>query len=630
MPWWVYLIIFLLIFYVVYLIRMIRMKVNTQSDPNKARILAKKYYEKDVYSLKEYREALGDIIRKHHDLDTILALMNTYNKDDDKDEYEHWQAEAAKAGDVECILDHYKFSEHSVGSTEYNEIISALNNAKANSDAEKAAVAYLKGVVFFQIGKTDNAEKAFRFCISKNQTDVLSDSQYMLMLCCLKKGNISEAEGLYSLLSSGSFEMPALGYSEMFNFYSANPNVKGAETEKVLLELALKYLDCADADKDSLEYANVQYLVGKKYWFENDAGKYKAANQLLLSAANKGDLKAKTILEQYGVGGVLVEPVNLNEKTYNFLYGNKLKASKRLFTVLQLNSAFDFMISFLVDEFITDYVRSFHTLNEVVNSVIQLYADKLAKMIDWGIKLLMHYGIDSYSGGDVLGMCGDLSLLPRIPWIEHQLDLIDDRAAELHTQTAYTKATRGYWTGAGFGTTIKGTIAASAKASVAAGAMNIGSGILHGIGDSIVNAINKSEIKGMEKKVFDSPKTLTELVSAVRSACYNIETAVSKILSGSGKFRQNDILLDGVITFKNENLSVLNNRTLEAKLQNHTNAQNWEYVYSLTVEQLRRDPLNKDVFKSLSDLTQRLSSENSEESKRSLKEYAKDFRFDLD
>ena len=183
--------------------------------------------------------------------------------------------------------------------------------------------------------------------------------------------------------------------------------------------------------------------------------------------------------------------------------------------------------------------------------------------------------------------------------------------------------------GAGFGTTIGGTIAASAKASVAAGVMNIGSGILHGIGDSIVGAINNSELKGMEQKVFMSPMTLNDFTRALQSACSDIKIVFLKIIFNE-VFQQSELRLSGKVIYKNENLAELDDRILDTKIQNHTNARNWEYVYSLTVEQLRRDPLNEDVFKSLSDLTQRLHYENSEEPKKSLKEYAKDFRFNIE
>ena len=622
MPWWVYLIIFLLIFYVVYLIRMIRMKINTQSDPNKARILAKKYYEKDVYSLKEYREALEDIIRKHHNLDTILMLMHTYNKDDDKDKYEYWQEAAAKAGDMECFIEHYGFSDYAIASTSYNEMLEALNKVKAYSYTEKKALGYIKGIVYFQADRISEARNEFLRCVNGDPTETLNESRYMLMRCYLRENNFPEAEVLYSLLSKEDFQMPCNGYLEMFKYCSP-------EHDEARTEYAQLYMNCPEADVNSAECTEIQRFLGEKYWFGDARRKYITANKYLLSAAGKGDAKSEKILEKYGVDGVLTEPVNAGNKTYHFLYGYELTAPKRLFAWLQIAYAFEFKKSLLHTEFVNEYISSFHSLQDVANGVTGLYADSLAKMIDWGIKLLMHFGIDSYSGRDILDMCGDLSLLPRVPRFEQQLDAIDRRAAELNMKTEYTKATRGYWTGAGFGTTIGGTIAASAKASVAAGVMNIGSGILHGIGDSIVGAINNSELKGMEQKVFMSPMTLNDFTRALQSACSDIKIVFLKIIFNE-VFQQSELRLSGKVIYKNENLAELDDRILDTKIQNHTNARNWEYVYSLTVEQLRRDPLNEDVFKSLSDLTQRLHYENSEEPKKSLKEYAKDFRFNIE
>ena len=630
MPWWGYaIIIYVVLCTFIVVIRMIRIKINIHSDPTKARELAKKYYDKDFYTYNEYRDALEGIIKEHNDLETILALMNTYERDDK--EYKKWREVAAKAGDFECILDHYGFSNFSVSSTAYAEIIEALNKVKINSDVQADALVYMKGLVHFQSGKIDDAEENFRHCANRNLIEPLSESQYMLMLCCLKKGNISEAEQLHSLLSSGSFNMPVYGYSELYKFYALNPDVKGGSNEDILLNLAESYICCPDANKDSLEYTKIQCFLGEKYWFGDDAGKYTDANLFLLSAANKGNVRAKEILEQYGVDGVLVELVNASDKTYHFLYGYELTASKRLFLWQQLFHAFALKKSLLIAEFTNEYKKSFHSLQNVVNGISQLYADSLAKMIDWGIRLLMHYGIDSYSGNDILEMCGDLSLLSRVTWFERQLDAIDNSAAKMNIKTAYTKATRGYWTGAGFGTTISGTIAASMKASVAAGVMNMGSGILHGIGDSIVSAINNSKLRGMEQKVFESPNTFSEFTRALESACLEIMEIFSDIIINE-VFQPDEPCLDGKIIYKNENLAELDDKVLETKIQNHTNAQNWEYVYSLTAEQLRRNPLEFDIFKSFADLIQRLysESEQSEESKRSIKEYAKDFRFDIE
>ncbi len=114
--------------------------------------------------------------------------------------------------------------------------------------------------------------------------------------------------------------------------------------------------------------------------------------------------------------------------------------------------------------------------------------------VEWGIKLLMSLGIDYYDANELLALCNDLSLLPRVSNFEQGLDSIDKRAAQLNLETEYRNTMRRHWVGGEFRTTIGGTISTAIKGSVAAGIMNAGSGVLHGIGNSIVKAINNSEI----------------------------------------------------------------------------------------------------------------------------------------
>lgn len=119
-----------------------------------------------------------------------------------------------------------------------------------------------------------------------------------------------------------------------------------------------------------------------------------------------------------------------------------------------------------------------------------------------GFYINIEVGIDYYDANELLALCNDLSLLPRVSNFEQGLDSIGKRAAQLNLETEYRNTRRRHWVGGGFGTTIGGTISAAIKGSVAAEIMNAGSGVLHGIGNSIVKAINNSEMKGMEKSLF--------------------------------------------------------------------------------------------------------------------------------
>ncbi len=176
---------------------------------------------------------------------------------------------------------------------------------------------------------------------------------------------------------------------------------------------------------------------------------------------------------------------------------------------------------------------------------------------------------------------------------------------------------------AGFDTTISGTIRASIKASAAAGAMNIGSGILHGIGDSIIDAMNNAEIKKMGEKVFENVDTAVEFSNAVLTACLDIGIVLRGILEMHCKIELKP--LKGIIKFGNENLADLDERTLKAKINNNLSVANTEYVYALLLENLRRHPLDGDTFNQLMGLTIRRSSYGAQECKEILR-YAGDFK----
>ena len=265
----------------------------------------------------------------------------------------------------------------------------------------------------------------------------------------------------------------------------------------------------------------------------------------------------------------------------------------------------------------------------MVNRIQGLYADQVAKMLKWGVQLLMFFNIDMYSANEILDECEDLSLLPRIPMFERELERIDNRAAELHLQTAYAQASRGQWSGSGFGTTIRSTISASVKASVAAGIMNAGSGILHGIGDSIVNSMNNSEIKGMGKKLFENPSTIQEFQRAMLTACLDIGRVIRRIIEEHCNIGLNE--LEGQIIFGNEELAKIEDKTLNAKLINNLSVKRYEYTYALLIEKLRRFPTDRETLEELFMLTiRRMSSSNADAVEiDTIKQYAGDFGVDL-
>lgn len=278
--------------------------------------------------------------------------------------------------------------------------------------------------------------------------------------------------------------------------------------------------------------------------------------------------------------------------------------------------------------FLETYLNNIKSFDSLMANINQLYSNHIALMLKWCILLLMKFGIDTYSAQDIMEMCDDLSLLPQIPNFEQGLERIDERAYQLNVQTAYSQATRGTWVGSGFGTTLSGTIKAGINASIAAGVMNIGSGILHGIGDSIAESMHNAEIKKMEKALFEKKSTGEEFFNAVLNSCCSIRNVVMEILENQTNI---DLpKLEGEITFAGEQLNSINDRALDAKIENNTAAGNHEYAYALLMEKLRRDPFfNQTTFQRIVTLSAINEQGSAEENINTIAQYSGDFMVDI-
>jgi len=219
----------------------------------------------------------------------------------------------------------------------------------------------------------------------------------------------------------------------------------------------------------------------------------------------------------------------------------------------------------------------------------------------------MSFGIDGYDAEDILNDCEDLNLLPRVPIFEQAIVALDDRANELNIKTAYTKAMRTKWSGAGFGTTIPTAISATIKASAAAGIMNVGSRVLHSIGDSIVQSIDNAEIRGMGKKILESQKIQNEFVNVVYSACKDVGQTVIGMIEANSTLKLE--VLEGSVRYEGKNLSELDDRTLDAKINNYSYIGD-NRVYTLLLEKLRRNPLDEIVFQRLYEYADKCEDKN--------------------
>ncbi len=618
-----------------------RISEQINSNPELAVETAERKWKSGIFEAAEYENCLLDIVQKTACTEAMAKLAEFYEIQKDDEKCKQWQKKAADAGDITCLMEYYGFSDFDLISNEYDEILNTLDNVVVNSEAERAGTDYLKGIVNYKKGNYDVAKQLFT---PSPGMEIEQEQKYMLFKCLVAEKNIDEAEKLLDELEDKDFEISAADYFSLYDHYDKEKGTTKEDFDKALT-FASKYAETQDSDrnvaneimgniyykfaeatqngsngfekdmKQCLEFytksakcGNVNALgyVGLLLWnggyddvfaYRN----YQTANECFIKAAQKGHKKSKEILSKYGVEGTLVVPMDAEDVTYQFMDGHKLTVSAANMKWLQLDKGIRYQAGIISDEFVTIYQDAFKSFDELYNGIHKLYAEQVAKMLKWCIQLLMFFDIDTYSADRILEKCEDLSLLSRVPKFEHALEKIDNRAEELNMQTAYAQASRRQWSGAGFGTTIRGAISASVKASVAAGAMNIGSGILHGIGDSIVAAINNSEIKEMGKKVFVNPATVKEFDIAVLTACLDVGITVRDIIAKRQKMALHE--LGGKIKFGNEELTKINEEALDAKIINNLSAKRYEYTYALMMEKLRRLPYDNETLEDLYMLT---------------------------
>lgn len=604
LPWWIKLIGICIVFGVVANIVMritgsIDKKTIAErmySDPMLALQIAMENWSSAVFTPEEYESQLLYIVQNTGYDKAMAKLAKFYageGGDDKKDmvKYRFWLERAAKAGDLESIMDYYGFLDYSVESDAYEEMLRDLDDVKADSEDEAHMVCYRKGIVYYKMGKIDMARQ-----ILKNLDYPKFDEKrsYMLFLCFVRERDMNAAESILQQMETNGWVAPADFYLTMYQYYTL-PKADKASDYTAQIKYAEKYAASKDANEEKAKEigGDAYYHLGEEYWIGKEFHNYRKANEYLLKAANKGHARAKEMLEHFGVEGILIFSMQAGERTYQFMSGYEFRASENTMKWLQIYYGIKYRAGLIADDFKNQYTAKFYSFDTLVNGVHQLYADQIAQMIRWCILMLLSFGIDCYDAGDMIDSCEDLSLLPRVPMFEQGIEKIDTRAEQLNIQTAYAKAARGYWSGAGFGTTIHGVIGASIKASVSAGIMNAGSKALHGIGDGIAKSINNAEIKRMEKRLFENPQIMNEFVSAVYTACLAVGRIARKMIEASCDIRLE--ALEGTVQYAEEDLTDITDKTLTAKINNYLYLGD-KHVYVLLLEKLRRNPLDEEVF----------------------------------
>lgn len=576
------------------------------SDP----ALALKIAVESTFSPEEFESQVLSIIQNTGYNKAMAKLAQFYASEEAQEKKnieksKFWLERAALAGDLESILDYYGFSEYDVKSDEYENILSCLDKVKGVSENEACMVRYQKSIIYYKMGRADIAEQILE---NLDYPNLNEKRNHMFFMCLARAGNMDRAERALQYMEENGWTVSADFYLTMYQYYNSQKDNK--EPDYIAqIKYVEKYEECEDANRDkaSVIGGEAYYYLGEKYWIEGAVRNYEMANRYFIKAAEKGDTRAKKILEEYGVEGILVYPIRVGQIKYLFMNDCELDASENTMKWLQLYYGIQFAVDLLSHNFKEQYATNFRSFDDLVNGVYQLYTDQITQMIRWCIILLMSFGIDYYDAEDIVNECEDLSLLSRVPIFEQAIAEVDNRANELHIETAYTKATRTKWSGAGFGTTIPAVIGATIKASAAAGIMNAGSRALHGIGDSIARSIDNAEIRGMERKIMESQKIQDEFVRAIYLACKDVGQAVIEMIEAHSDIKLE--VLEGSVWHEGENLLDLDDRTLDAKINNYSYVGD-DCVYILLLEKLRRNPLDKKVFHRLYEYAEKCEDKN--------------------
>ena len=658
-----------------HVIAKIIISVNNKSNPEKAIKAVEDAYSDEVITLNGYEAQLLKIAKSSQSPKSMRKLIEFYTKEKkDEQQAKYWCYRAIQCGDIETILDFYGFSDYDVSCNNYNEMLTVLNGVNSDSDEQLFTINYCKGVVYYKIGQTETAKKMFEECkniivqsrILNADASFKNNCDYLIFLCYSEEGNMDEAQGILSILENNEFKVPAQSYLRIYDYY-VGKRTKGKPAYAMEIAYVIQYEMCEDADREKLnqiggdsyyccavacengtdgyeknkkaamelyemaagfKHAEALYYVGVHSWTaDNHDRDYVKANNYLLEACLKGHKKAKEFILQYGVDGVLVFPIRAETTTYTFMNRYQLTASADVIKWIHLLAGILYSKHRIGERFLKTYSNTIKSFDDLMAKIHQLYADHIVMMLQWCVGLLMRFDIDSYSANDILEICDDLSLTSRMPLFKKEVEKIDNRAQQLNLQTAYSKLLRPTWSGAGFGSTIGETVRAGIDASIAAGIMNIGSGILHGIGDSIVSSMNNSEIKDMEKNLFKKKNTQKEFYNAMSYACSEIGSSTLRIIEKERNIKINS--LNGTILFRNENLERLDKRTLDAKIANNIMAKKYDYVYVLLVEKLRRNPLDEETWKAIFKNVLLLDKMLKNEDLDMLSRYAHDFMVDL-
>ncbi len=224
-------------------------------------------------------------------------------------------------------------------------------------------------------------------------------------------------------------------------------------------------------------------------------------------------------------------PVPLQiEKSFT-IQGRTIKFDKNLCNYNQLYCDFMKKADALVADFRKDYKSMTHTFDTIVEQDLRNAISKYSDAVEYGIAILMNYGVDYIDFDGLLNTIAETYGNPEdsVDYISNGIDSILQHESEVLRDKEISRSNRSYWEGGGFG--IKGAIVGSFKA----GLLNAGTGIVRGIGDTISDSITDSKFKKAREAFTNSEEVFNCLCNFVNDYSKYVFYTVVKILFDTGK-----------------------------------------------------------------------------------------------
>ncbi|MCL1988732.1 MAG: zinc ribbon domain-containing protein [Firmicutes bacterium] len=211
------------------------------------------------------------------------------------------------------------------------------------------------------------------------------------------------------------------------------------------------------------------------------------------------------------------------------LFGHMVEIPQSLQNYNIFYKKFEKLAMKVEQDFIAEYKKNIHNLDDVINKSQAIYVNFLETAIKVAVEDLVSNGVYDIDAENFLNLHKEKLSFPDTYHIveEAYSEIIEDAAAKDAYRT-HRRQNRDKWVGYGFG--ISGAMKASAKA----GAMNMASGMAHGTFNLIGSAFTAIGASMEKDKIFNDPQLLENLAFATSNDCLRVATTLVELLKKKG------------------------------------------------------------------------------------------------